>query len=205
MKTESYEVAIIGAGPAGLTLAALLAKYRPETSVLVLEKKRFPRYRIGESLIIDINRVLQDMGCMDEVDAAGFVPKYGSTFVWGDDRTPRTFVWPDWQEAGYPLPYTWHVERPVYDQILADCALGHGAQEQPRDPQGAALRRHDEGRGTAVVGQVWVSAGSQQGRRGVVVAALARPQQRGDAAVFVHVRVGAGLEQALHHGGVPPS
>ena len=124
---EKVDIAICGAGPAGLTLAALLKKYRPETSVVVLEKKTFPRHKIGESLIIDINRVLADMGCVEAVDQAGFVPKYGSTFVWGSDRTPRSFMWPEWDEAGYLLPYTWHVERPRYDQILADCALEHGA------------------------------------------------------------------------------
>ncbi len=47
--------------------------------------------------------------------------------MWGDDRTPRSFVWPEWDEAGYLKPYTWHVERPQYDQILADAALREGA------------------------------------------------------------------------------
>lgn len=124
---ERADVVVIGAGPAGLTLATLLKKYRPATSVIVLEKKTFPRHRVGESLIIDINRVLLDMEVIDEIDAAGFVPKYGSTFVWGDDRTPRTFLWPEWDEAGYLKPYTWHVERPQYDQILADAAVREGA------------------------------------------------------------------------------
>ena len=126
-KPERVDVLIIGAGPAGLTLAALLARYRPETSVLVLEKQRFPRHKIGEALVIDINRILADMGALDAVDAAGFVKKLGSTFVWGEDRTPHTFAWPEWRRAGYLRPHTWHLDRPRYDQILADCATGHGA------------------------------------------------------------------------------
>lgn len=128
---ESVDVVIVGGGPAGLTLASILKKYRPETSVLVLEKEHFPRHKIGEGLIVDINRVLFDMGALPAVDAAGFSKKYGVTFVWGEDREPQTFIWmngpPPDPSPEYQLEYTFHVDRPVYDQILADCATKHGA------------------------------------------------------------------------------
>jgi flavin-dependent dehydrogenase len=123
---------VVGAGPAGSTLAALLTKYRPGTSVLVIEKERFPRYKIGESLIVDVNRVLADMGALDAVDSAGFTRKYGVSFVWSATREPKTFLWREGTALvkppqGYHLDYTYHVDRPIYDQILADCARGHGA------------------------------------------------------------------------------
>ncbi len=126
------DVVIIGAGPAGSTVAALLAKYRPETSVLVVEKERFPRHKIGESMIVDVNRVLADMGALAAVDAAGFTRKYGVTFVWGGERVPKTFLWQDGTSLvrpphGYQLEYTYHVDRPIYDQILVDCARANGA------------------------------------------------------------------------------
>jgi halogenation protein CepH len=122
------DVLIIGAGPAGATLATLLGKYRPETRVLIAERRTFPRYKIGESLIVDINRVLGDMDALERVDAAGFLRKYGATFIWGPDRTPRVFEWSDYIGAGYPMAYTWHVERPRYDQLLVDMARERGAQ-----------------------------------------------------------------------------
>ena len=53
---EEVDVVVVGAGPAGSTLAALLCKYRPETRVLVVERETFPRHKIGEGLIVDINR-----------------------------------------------------------------------------------------------------------------------------------------------------
>jgi flavin-dependent dehydrogenase len=128
---SSVDVVIVGAGPGGSTTAAILAKYRPNTSVLVLERQDFPRYKIGESLIIDINRVLADMGALPAVDAAGFTHKYGVTFVWGGERVPKTFFWQDGTSlvrppVGYHLDYTYHVDRPRYDQILLDCAASHG-------------------------------------------------------------------------------
>jgi len=125
---SEVDVLVVGAGPAGATLANLLLKYRPETRVLVVERSEFPRYRIGQSLIVDINRVLEDMDLLETVDAAGFVRKYGSTFVWGADRTPQHFEWADFMEAGYPMPYTWHVPRPEFDALLVDGAVSRGAE-----------------------------------------------------------------------------
>ena len=129
---SAVDVVVVGAGPAGCTVAALLAKYRPGTSVLVLERKVFPRHKIGESLIVDINRVLHDMGALDAVDQAGFTRKYGVTFVWGPERQPKTFLWVEGRAvamtpAGYHDHYTYHVDRDIYDQILVDCASRHGA------------------------------------------------------------------------------
>ncbi len=75
------DVAIIGAGPAGLTLAALRCRHRPATRVAVFEKAEFPRFKIGESLVVDVNRVLADMGALAAVEDAGFIRKVGATFL----------------------------------------------------------------------------------------------------------------------------
>ena len=133
MLPDQVDVVVIGAGPSGSTLATLLRKYRPGSSVLVLEKERFPRHKIGESLLVDVNRILVDMGAMEAVEAAGFSRKYGATFIWGDGREPFHFLWKEGTtivEApqGYQLDYTWHVDRPEYDQILLDAARRVGAQ-----------------------------------------------------------------------------
>ena len=126
------DVAIIGAGPSGSTLASLLKKYRPETSVWVFEREFFPRHKVGEGLIVDINRVLHDMDAIDVLEGHGFPQKFGTTFVWGGERKPSTFLFREGQALvgcpeGYQLEYTWHVDRPTYDQLLANTASGHGA------------------------------------------------------------------------------
>jgi len=133
MQRETFDVVIIGAGPAGSTLATLVRKYRPQTSVLVLEKEHFPRHKIGESLLVDVNRILLDMGALEQVEAANFSRKYGATFIWGDEREPFHFLWKEGTSIvnapqGYQLDYTWHVDRAQYDQILVDAARAQGAR-----------------------------------------------------------------------------
>lgn len=136
---SDVDVIVIGAGPAGSTFATLLSKYRPGTRVLVLEKTLTPRFKLGESLLVDVNRVLFDMGALDAVAAAGFPRKYGATFVWGSERTPKTFLWDDGASLAqarddYHLNYTFHVDRPVYDNILLSRARECGVQiEQGQD------------------------------------------------------------------------
>ena len=126
------DVCIIGGGPTGQTIAALLRRYRPATRVLVLERQHFPRHRIGEGFIVDINRIFADMGAYERLDAEGFPIKWGTTFVWGSDRRPCTF---SFREAaalvdppqGYQLGYTWHVDRPRFDELLAELSVEAGA------------------------------------------------------------------------------
>lgn len=151
---RSVDVAIVGAGPAGATLAALLSKYRPQTSVLVLDKTESPRFKLGESLIVDVNRILHDMEALDIVASQGFPRKYGATFVWGGERKPKTFIWSDGTElakvrSGYHLDYTFHIDRPAYDAILVERARAFGAQVE----RGQEVRRlvWEDGRAVGVV------------------------------------------------------
>ena len=73
------DVLIIGAGPAGSMAAALLASRGYE--VLVLEKQRFPRFSIGESLLVHCLDFVEEAGMLEAVEAAGFQNKNGAAFA----------------------------------------------------------------------------------------------------------------------------
>jgi len=85
---EYKDCVVIGGGPAGSAFAGIAAKHAPNASILVLEKARFPRWRIGESTIPVANTVLRELGVYDELYNGGAVKKVGITFVWGRDRVP---------------------------------------------------------------------------------------------------------------------
>jgi flavin-dependent dehydrogenase len=139
-----FDVAIIGGGPAGSTVGALLAKYKPELKVLILERERFPRDHIGESLLPPTSWIIDEMGCWDDVEAAGFPIKIGAAYRWGrrperwnfdfyptdkfvDEARPAKF-------AGQRLNTAFQVDRSIYDTILLDHAqkLGCTVRQQKR-------------------------------------------------------------------------
>src|ERR671918_384166 len=83
------DIIVIGGGPAGSTAAALLA--RKGFSVLLLERERFPRFQIGESLLPFNNDLFARLGILHQLEAGDFVPKYGAEFVTGDRSLGYTF------------------------------------------------------------------------------------------------------------------
>src|SRR4051812_27516010 len=83
------DVIVIGGGPAGTTSATLLA--RSGVSVMLLERAKFPRFQIGESLLPYNNGLFARLGVADKVVTGDFVPKYGAEFVTGDGAISATF------------------------------------------------------------------------------------------------------------------
>ena len=89
---NEVDVAIVGGGPSGSTVATLLKKYNPELSVMILEKAKFPREHVGESQLPGISAILDEMGVWDKVEAAGFPIKIGASYTWGKGDEAWDFV-----------------------------------------------------------------------------------------------------------------
>jgi choline dehydrogenase-like flavoprotein len=84
-RNVDYDVVIAGGGPSGSTTAARLATYGYR--VLLLEEKVFPRFHIGESLLIGARTFLKELGLLEEMDRR-FLKKYGGTYIWGKGKGP---------------------------------------------------------------------------------------------------------------------
>lgn len=122
-----YDVAIVGGGPGGSTTGAMLRKHC-DARVLILEREQFPREHVGESQLPPIGRILEELGCWDEVEAANFPIKIGATLRWGRetnlwdfDFLPHGKLAPQARPAAYAgqrVKTALQVDRAIYDDIL---------------------------------------------------------------------------------------
>ncbi|MEI2692497.1 MAG: tryptophan 7-halogenase [Anaerolineae bacterium] len=78
------DVIIIGGGPAGSTLASYLAK--ASIGVTIFESLNHPRAHVGESLVTSTMPVMEEIGVIDDMRAAGFPIKFGAS--WHAPRRP---------------------------------------------------------------------------------------------------------------------
>ena len=117
------DVIVIGGGPGGSTTATMLA--RQGWQVLLLERERFPRDHIGESLLPASIPVLEELGVLPAVQAAGFLQKWGATMVWGTDKTPWSWYF---RETNQRYPHAYQVWRHHFDQLLLDNSRAHGVE-----------------------------------------------------------------------------
>ena len=123
-----YDVVIMGGGPAGSTLAALLAG-KHGRRVAVFEKEQFPREHIGESFAHPLIPVLEESGALAKVLASDcWVKKYGGIFRW-DAANPSTafFDHANWLGDGVHR-WAMHVDRAEFDDILLRHAADCGAE-----------------------------------------------------------------------------
>ncbi len=122
-ENPDYDAIIIGAGPAGSTAAALLAE--KGRRVLVIEKEKFPRYHIGESLMPFCWFTLDRLGVLGEMERIAYTKKHSVQFVTADGRQSQPFYF--FQHYDHPSATTWQVERAEFDTMLLDNARGKGA------------------------------------------------------------------------------
>jgi len=112
MQTENTDVLVIGAGPAGSIAAAMINK--AGLTVRVVEKEKFPRFVIGESLLPRCMEVLEDANLLDAIKAKGFQEKFGAKFLKGDAVSDFNFS--DQYTNGWK--WTWQVQRAEFDLAL---------------------------------------------------------------------------------------
>ncbi|GAA0541217.1 NAD(P)/FAD-dependent oxidoreductase [Chitinophaga japonensis] len=114
MNTEQVDVLVIGAGPAGTVAASII--HQAGYKVKIVEKQKFPRFVIGESLLPRSMEALQEAGFIEAIDAQGFQRKYGAKFV--KDKGVCDFTFEEQFTKGWT--WTWQVTRADFDKTLAD-------------------------------------------------------------------------------------
>lgn len=124
-KTSPYDVLIIGAGPAGCSAATVLAERGHR--VLILEREKFPRYKIGESLIPFTFQPLERIGMIPKMRASHFIRKYSVSFVQPDGRASEPFYFHTRYDRE-TIAQTWQVLRSEFDVMLRDNAIERGAE-----------------------------------------------------------------------------
>ncbi len=114
MSIEKVDVLVIGAGPAGTVAASIVNK--AGFKVKIIEKQKFPRFVIGESLLPRCMEALTEAGFVDALKEKGFQEKSGAKFV--KDGRICDYFFADQFTAGWN--WTWQVPRAEFDKTLAD-------------------------------------------------------------------------------------
>jgi flavin-dependent dehydrogenase len=129
MKSIETQVAIVGGGPAGSSLAGFLRQRGIDC--VIFEREKFPRFHVGESLLPENIRMLEKLGCLEKAQSMGFIRKAGATFVYdrpdekGEPVKPA-IIW--FKDARFNSPpAAINVKRAEFDDMLLRHAVSLGA------------------------------------------------------------------------------
>ncbi len=115
------DVVILGGGPAGVATALSLLKYNPTLRVVIVERSGYEHARIGETLPPNARPLLEQLNVWPSFTQAGHMPAYGTCAVWGSSEVHTN-------ESFFNLHgHGWHLNRAVFDGMLAQIAVQRGA------------------------------------------------------------------------------
>src|SRR3954465_7659367 len=123
MTDTAYDVAIVGGGPAGSTAATLLAK--AGRRVVVVERDKFPRFHIGESLLPFSTQTFDRLGVREKLDRT-FIHKFGGEIVSACGARGVKFYFKDGFRSQRDRAY--QVTRSEFDKLLLDHSRENGAE-----------------------------------------------------------------------------
>jgi flavin-dependent dehydrogenase len=188
----SLDVLVLGGGPGGSTVAALLAM--AGCSVVLCEKERFPRFHIGESFLPYNRPLLERLGVVDQIQAMGFQRKWGARFVF---EPSLESVHLDFERGLNPrIAQAFHARRADFDHILLQNARAKGADVREEESAEAVL--FEEGRAVGarirradhsvyeVRARLVVDATGRDGLMGAQLALRKRDPKLRQAALFSH-------------------
>jgi flavin-dependent dehydrogenase len=155
--STDFDVGVIGGGPAGASLGAYLAK--AGLRCVIYERESFPRPHVGESLVPSSTRVFREIGFLDQMEKHQFPRKYGAVWTSAQSAHKYHHTWDgldiggaeidfaERDQPGVPQPYTYHVDRGLFDKLLLENAGRLGATVYQR----TSVRRVDFTQGAPVV------------------------------------------------------
>lgn len=120
---DSYDVIVIGGGPSGSTVGTLVAEAGNKT--LVIERTKFPRFHIGESLMPETYWTFKRLGMLPKLQNSDFVKKYSVQFVTATGKESQPFYFDE--RDPHEKSQTWQVLRSRFDEMLLDNAAEKGA------------------------------------------------------------------------------
>lgn len=120
MLKENVDVLVIGAGPSGCVAAAYL--HNNGIKVKVVERSKFPRFVIGESLIPRVMDHFEEAGLLDALKVMDFEKKFGARFIRGNELCVFDFS----EKFGEGWDWTWQVPRADFDNTLAQEVIRKG-------------------------------------------------------------------------------
>ena len=132
-ESHRHDALVVGGGPTGATAALLLA--RAGLDVALVERARFPRFHVGESLLPRNMPLLRELGLDAGLHEVPQIVKRGVEIAWGHEEEGRHFSFADGLLDAEAT--TINVERAPFDAHLLAAARAAGA----RVSEGAAARR----------------------------------------------------------------